>query len=259
MPGVAQPVAQRVAAEKERQAGGEAEHKHHGDLRLAQDRRTVRLLAGARVAGDFGSRCTTRLAVVTCAPVSRAPRGASAPGAASADRRPPLQASHEWIGLGAGLKKPELLGRGSRWRRPRASAGRRAKLVALEAAENLARARDDAGGKASQPRDLDAVAAIGAPGHDLPQEDDVVLPLTCGDVRVDDAGKRVGEVRELVIVRGEERLGPRLGITGQVFGDGPRDAQAVERRRAAADLVEHDQAPGRRGMQDGGGLPASPP
>src|SRR5262249_62060315 len=35
-PLVAQPVAERVAGEEERQAGREAEREHHGDLRLAQ-------------------------------------------------------------------------------------------------------------------------------------------------------------------------------------------------------------------------------
>ena len=35
-----------------------------------------------------------------------------------------------------------------------------------------------------------------------------------------------------------------------MLGDRPRDAQAVEGRRAAADLVEHDQAARRGGVQD---------
>ena len=43
--------------------------------------------------------------------------------------------------------------------------------------------------QAGEPRDLDAVAAIGAARHDLAQEDDVVLPLARGDVEVDDAGR----------------------------------------------------------------------
>ena len=62
------------------------------------------------------------------------------------------------------------------------------------------------------------------------------------DVEVDDAGQRVGQVGELVIVRREERLRPRASVRGQMLGDGPGEAQAVERGGAAADLVEDDQA-----------------
>ena len=67
-------------------------------------------------------------------------------------------------------------------------------------------------------------------------------------------GQRVGEIGELVIVRREDRLRPRPAVRRQVLGDRPGEAQAVERRRAAADLVEDDQAPRRRAVQDGGGL-----
>ena len=74
----------------------------------------------------------------------------------------------------------------------------------------ISRARaTTAGGRPGEPRDLDAVAAIGAARHDLAQEDDVVLPLADDDVEVGDAGQRVGEVGELVVVRREDRLRPR--------------------------------------------------
>ena len=59
-------------------------------------------------------------------------------------------------------------------------------------------------------------------------------------------GSRVGEVGELVVVRGEQRLRPRARVGRQVLGDRPGDAQAVEGRRAAADLVEDDEAARRR-------------
>ena len=75
-----------------------------------------------------------------------------------------------------------------------------------------ARAGDHRGRQTGQPRDLDAVAAIGSAGENLVQEDDVVFPLARRDVEVDDAAEGVGEVGELVIVRGEERLRPRAGL-----------------------------------------------
>ena len=108
--------------------------------------------------------------------------------------------------------------------------------------------------QSGEPRDLDAVAAIRAARHDLAQEDDVVLPLARRDVEVDDAGRGVGEIGELVIVRGEQRLRPHLRVGREELGDRPGDAEAVEGRRAAADLVEHDQAARGRGVQDVGGL-----
>ena len=67
-------------------------------------------------------------------------------------------------------------------------------------------------------------------------------------------GQRVGEIGELVIVRREDRLRPGARVRRQVLGDRPREAQPVERRRAAADFVEDDQAARRRAVQDVGRL-----
>ena len=59
---------------------------------------------------------------------------------------------------------------------------------------------------------------------------------------------------ELVIVGGEERLRAAALVRGQILGDRPRDAEAVERGGAAADLVEHDEAPRSGAVQDVGGF-----
>ena len=67
-------------------------------------------------------------------------------------------------------------------------------------------------GRPGEPRHLDAVAAIGAARHDLPQEDDVVVPLARRHVEVHDARQRIGEVGELVVVRREQRLRPRARV-----------------------------------------------
>ena len=138
-------------------------------------------------------------------------------------------------------------------------------LVLLEAVENLARARDHAGRQARQARDLDAVAAIRSAGHDLAQEHDLVVVLAGRHVVVHDARQGIGQVGQLVVVRGKQRLRPRARVRREVLGDGPGDAQPVEGRRAAADLVEHDEAARGRQVQDArrllhlhheGGLPA---
>jgi hypothetical protein len=164
-----------------------------------------------------------------------------------------------WIGLRAGLKQAELLRRSRRWRaRQRRPAAAR-QLVMLEAGKDVPRAIDHLTGKAREPRDLNAVAAIRAARHDLPQEDDVVLPLARRDMSVDDAGERIGEVGELVIVRGEERLRPRLRVARQDTRPRPGDAQAVEGGGAAADFIEHDEAARRRRCAGCSASPASRP
>ena len=76
------------------------------------------------------------------------------------------------------------------------------------------------------------------------------LILARGDVAVDDARQRVGEIGQLVIVRREDRLRPRALVRREVLGDRPREAEAVERRRAAADFVEDHEAARRRRVQD---------
>ena len=114
----------------------------------------------------------------------------------------------------------------ARQRRPAAAR----QLVALEAGQDLLGAGDHRGRQAGQPRHLDAVAAVGAAGDDLAQEDDVVLPLARGDVRVDDARQRVGQVGELVVVRGEQRLRPRLPVGSP--GARPRPTRCSGRRRS---------------------------
>ncbi len=61
-------------------------------------------------------------------------------------------------------------------------------------------------GHAREPRDVDAVAAVGAAFDDAVEEDDLVLPLAHGDVQVFHAGEAGREVGQLVVVRREERV-----------------------------------------------------
>ncbi len=127
-------------------------------------------------------------------------------------------------------------------------------LVGFERFEDGRRAADDRRRQSCESRDLDAVAAVRTSRHDFVQEDDFVAELTRGHVLVDDAGKPVGEIGQLVIVRGEDRLRPCTVVRRQVFGYGPRQAQAIERGGAATDFVEDDEAAVRGRVQNGGRL-----
>ena len=157
--------------------------------------------------------------------------------------------------VGRHLEQPELLLRAfARGRAGDRRASASCQFVLFEAGEDLARAADHAGREAGESRHLDAVAAVRSPRHHLAQEDDLILPFAHQQMRIGDSRQRVGQVGELVVVRGEERLRPRLRARGEVLGHGPGDAEAIEGRRAPADLVEHDEAARRRGVEDARGL-----
>ena len=160
---VAQPVAERVAAEKERQAGREAEHEHHRHLRLAQRRDHVALADGGLDAlttsllqlREQRQRFHRRHVIdVERRELLAQPRRRRA----GAWNSPSWRCGSDGVPLTDG-------------RPPRVSSSR-------SSAPRISRARvDDRRRQPGEPRDLDAVAAIGSAGHDLAQEDDVVLPL----------------------------------------------------------------------------------
>ena len=71
------------------------------------------------------------------------------------------------------------------------------------------------------------------------------MPLAHGDVEIPQTRQARGQFGQLVIVRREQSLCANLVV--QKFDDGPRQAEAVERARAAADFVQDHQA-ARRGV-----------
>src|SRR5690606_8946510 len=90
-----------------------------------------------------------------------------------------------------------------------------------------------------QPGDLNAVALVRSAGEDLVKEDDFLIPFPNSDVVVGDGCLGVGEIGELVIVRGKK--GAAADAIVQMLGDGPGDGQSVEGGGAAADFIEDDE------------------
>ncbi len=75
--------------------------------------------------------------------------------------------------------------------------------------QHLARALDHAQRQAGQPRHFDAVAAVGLARLHFAQEDDVVARFLHRDLQVAHAVELLGQLGQLVIMRGEQRLGAR--------------------------------------------------
>ena len=65
----------------------------------------------------------------------------------------------------------------SPWRRARTGRALHVELLLLEVRQDLAGARGDLRRQAGELGDVDAVAAVGAAGHDLAQEDDLAADL----------------------------------------------------------------------------------
>ena len=103
-------------------------------------------------------------------------------------------------------------------------------------------------------RDVDTERVLRAAALELAQEDDLVAHLADRDVVVLHARTHLLHLVELVVVRGEERLGMGRGVVVQVFDHGPGDRDAVVGRRAAPDLVEQHDAAVRDVVQDAGRL-----
>ena len=57
--------------------------------------------------------------------------------------------------------------------------------------------------QAGEAGDLDAITLIGATGDDFAQENDLLVPFADGDVQIADTFAVLGELGELVIVRGK--------------------------------------------------------
>src|SRR5260370_25811129 len=106
--------------------------------------------------------------------------------------------------------------------------------------QDFAGAFDDAAGKTGEAGNFDAVAFVGAAGLDAAQKNNFAGRFFDGNMDVLDRRKKIGELGELVIMRGKQRARTRVLL--QMLDDGPGDGKAVKRGRAAADFIEKDQA-----------------
>ena len=105
--------------------------------------------------------------------------------------------------------------------------------------QHFAGAFDDGLRQAGEARDFDAVALVGGAGFDGVQEDDAAGVLAHGDADVVHACEALGEQRELVVMRGEERACADAVV--QMLDDGPGEREAVVGGGAAAHLIEQDE------------------
>src|SRR6184192_1676578 len=124
----------------------------------------------------------------------------------------------------------------------------------LQLGEHLAGAHHHLARKAGEFRDMDAVAAVSAARHDLVQEDDTLAFFADFHPEVAQPWQPLGQRGQLVVMGGEQRQRAQLWSIVQVLENGLRDADAVVGARAAAHLIENEQAAGRRVRENVGGL-----
>ena len=89
---------------------------------------------------------------------------------------------------------------------------------------------------------LDAVALIGPALYDLPQEYNIVALLLDGDTVVVHAVYGALQLGQLVIVGGEQRLGPQEPGVADVLDHRPCDGKSVKGTGPPADLVQDQEA-----------------
>ncbi len=84
--------------------------------------------------------------------------------------------------------------------------GEKSGLTLLQLHQDFPCPLDDLLGQSRQLRHLDAIAPVGSSRDQLMEEEDLILPFLDGDVEILHAGPGAGQVRQFVIVGGEERL-----------------------------------------------------
>src|SRR6266513_2176442 len=126
--------------------------------------------------------------------------------------------------------------------------------LSLQVGKDLTRSHDHLARKAGKLRDMNAVAAVGAPRHDLMQEDDTLAFFADFHPEVAQPRQPLGQRGQLVVMSCEQRQRAQLWSIVQVLQDRLGDADAVVGAGAAADLIEDEQAAGGRVREDVSGL-----
>src|SRR5579883_256455 len=125
-------------------------------------------------------------------------------------------------------------------------------LGALVQCQNVAGSLNHRYGQTGQPRDLDAIAAVGAAGLDFAEEDHLIAGFLHGYMQIADSRQLIGEFGELVVMGCKQRAGADALV--DVLDDGPGQRQPIVSSSAAPDFVQDYQAARSRGIQNDGGL-----
>src|SRR6266511_159321 len=104
--------------------------------------------------------------------------------------------------------------------------------------KNFFGAIEDFLGQTGQARNLYAVAFVGAASDDFAEENDLLVPFAHGDIQIANAFAVLGELGQLVIMRGKQSA--RFDLVIEKLGHAPRDGKPVKSGCAATDLVEND-------------------
>ena len=126
-------------------------------------------------------------------------------------------------------------------------------VVVLQLLEHLVGTFDDGGWHAGEFCDVDTEAVLTATLDQLTDKYHLAVDFLDAHVVVDDALEGLLHLVQLVVVGGEQRLGPR-GVLVDVLDDAPGDGYAVVGARAASQLVEKDEAALAHVVEDGGCL-----
>src|SRR5439155_152218 len=78
---------------------------------------------------------------------------------------------------------------------------------------------------AGQAGDVNAVALVGRAGDDFMEEHNLVFPFLDRDIEIAHARQRLGQIGQLVVVRGKPRAAADLVV--QVLHNGPGQRDAV--------------------------------
>src|SRR5437773_553402 len=126
--------------------------------------------------------------------------------------------------------------------------------LSLQFREDLTRPYHHLPRKADALRHLNAVAAVGAPCHDLVQEDNALAFFAHFHSEVAQPWQPLGQRGQLVVMGCEQSQRAQLWSIVQVLEDRLGDADTVVGAGAAADLIEDEEAAGRRVRENVGGL-----
>src|SRR5207249_4244368 len=109
---------------------------------------------------------------------------------------------------------------------------------AFQMGKNFFRAIEDFFRQTGKTGHLYTVTFVGAARYDFAEKNDLFVPFAHGDIQIANAFAVLGELGQLVIMRGKQTA--RLDLVVKKFGHAPRDGEPIESRRAAADLVKND-------------------